>query len=76
MRFLVAATLTSLAAGCAATPPLPDTAMALAPTNAQAGLTDTHFHPVVNYTHREPVDPQNWRDLNRRLSPAEQGAGS
>ncbi|WP_280113336.1 hypothetical protein [Allomesorhizobium alhagi] len=41
------------------------------------GIRDVHYNPVVaDYHHREPVDPQNWRRLNERLSPANGGAGS
>lgn len=58
-------------AGCTAVPPpvLP----AFSPADPAYGITDTHYHPVVNYVHREPTDPQNWRKLNDDLG---KGAGS
>lgn len=62
-------------AGCAATTP-PDILPAYNPADPAMGIRDTHYHPVVDYDPRQPVDPQNWRDLNRRLSPAKDGAGS
>jgi hypothetical protein len=61
-------------AGCTSTPPdiLPDFNSA----DPAMGLRETHYPGVINYTHREPVDPQNWRRLNDSLSPAGSGAGS
>ncbi|EHH03672.1 hypothetical protein [Mesorhizobium amorphae] len=62
-------------AGCNAVPPeaaLP----AFSPADPAFGITNTHYHPVVNYVHREPTDPQDWRRLNDNLSPAGKGAGS
>jgi hypothetical protein len=61
-------------AGCTATPP--DILPAFNPSDPRMGLRDAHYRPVVNYTHREPVDPKNWRRLNDDLSPAKPGAGS
>jgi hypothetical protein len=57
--------------GCTAVPPpvLP----AFGPDDPAYGITDAHYHPVVNYVHREPTDPQNWRKLNDDLT---KGAGS
>ncbi|MGO4835522.1 hypothetical protein AB4144_25050 [Rhizobiaceae sp. 2RAB30] len=50
---------------------------AYSPANPAMGIRDTHHHPVVtDYTDRQPVDPQNWRDLNDRLAPKKEGAGS
>ena len=64
------------AAGCAATTP-PDVIPAFNPADPIMGIRDTGYRPVVtNYNHREPVDPENWRRLNQRVSPAEPGAGS
>jgi hypothetical protein len=61
-------------AGCAATPPnvLPD----FNPADPAMGLRETRYPGVINYTHREPVDPQNWRQQNDRLSPANPGGQS
>lgn len=64
------------AAGCAATTPL-DVIPAFNPADPIMGIRDAHYHPVVvDYHHRQPVDPENWRRLNDRLSPANRGAGS
>ncbi len=75
MNICVSAALgASLAlAGCTAVQPpvLP----AYGPADPAVGITDTHYHPVVDYVHREPTEPQNWRKLNDDLSPAK-GAGS
>ena len=63
-------------AGCAATTP-PDVLPDFNPADPVMGIRDTHYHRViVNYHHREPVDPQNWRRLNEERSPANPGAGS
>lgn len=63
-------------AACAGTPP-PDVLPALAAAEPGLGIRTTHYHPVVvDYTHRRPVEPQNWRRLNERLSPANPGSGS
>jgi hypothetical protein len=65
-----------LVAGCSATTP-PDFLPAFSPTDPVLGVRNAHYHPVVaDYSHREPVDPQNWRRLNQELSPANPGAGS
>jgi len=62
-------------AGCAGVPP--EAALPiLSPADPLTGVTDVHYHPVVNYVHREPTDPQNWRKLNDDLSPAGKGEGS
>jgi len=62
------------AAGCTATPPdiLPD----FNPADPVMGLRETRYPGVLDYTHREPVDPQNWRQQNDRLSPARPGEQS
>lgn len=63
-------------AGCAATTP-PDVLPAFNPADPIMGVRDTAYRPVVaNYNHREPVDPENWRRLNERVSPANPEAGS
>ncbi len=71
------AVLASLSvAGCTATTP-PDILTAYNPADPAIGIRDTHHHPVVvDFSRREPVDPQNWRKLNDDLSPARSGAGS
>ncbi len=76
MKLPAAAVLASLSlAGCAATPP--DTLPAFNPSDPALGIRDVHYHPVVaDYEHRVPVEPQNWRQQNERLSPANPGGGS
>ncbi|MDH4989151.1 hypothetical protein QEZ47_27320 [Aminobacter anthyllidis] len=64
-----------LVAGCAATNPpnvLPD----FNPADPVLGLRQTHYHSVIDYSHRDPVAPKKWRQLNDRLSPANKGAAS
>ncbi|HSM39457.1 MAG TPA: hypothetical protein VK862_01805, partial [Afifellaceae bacterium] len=42
----------------------PDAFPASSAIDPALGIWDTHYHPVVvNYTHREPVEPENWRRL-------------
>jgi hypothetical protein len=76
MKIASSAMLASLlVAGCAATTP-PDILPTFNPADPAMGVRDAHYHPVVVYNHREPVDPQNWRRLNEERSPANPGAGS
>lgn len=77
MKIASLAILASLfVAGCAATTP-PDILPAFNPADPVMGIRDAHYHPViVDYHHREPVDPQNWRRLNDERSPSKPGAGS
>ena len=77
MKIASSAMLASLlVAGCAATTP-PDVLPAFNPSDPVMGIRDTHYHPVLaDYHSREPVDPQNWRRLNDKLSPANNGAGA
>ncbi|TIR18471.1 MAG: hypothetical protein E5X64_21510 [Mesorhizobium sp.] len=77
MKIASSAMLASLlVAGCAATTP-PDILPAFNPADPAMGVRDAHYHPaVVDYRHREPVDPQNWRRLNEERSSANPGAGS
>lgn len=71
---LVAAILPLFLVACASTP-LPDVLPALGAADPMLGVTRAHYHSViVDYTHREPVEPENWRRLNERQSPS--GAGS
>jgi hypothetical protein len=64
-----------LVASCSATTP-PDVLPAFSPADPVLGLRETRHRPVVNYVHREPVGPENWRRLNDDLSPAKPGAES
>jgi hypothetical protein len=64
------------AAGCASSPP-PEVLPAFNPADPVMGLRDTHYRPVIiDYHHRDPVDPQNWRRQNEQLSPAQPGGDS
>lgn len=73
MKIVIPAALSaSLAvAGCTAVPPA--ATPAYNPADPALGVNDTHHHPVVNYTHREPAGPQGWRRLNDEISPAGTG---
>ncbi|MGI6856062.1 hypothetical protein [Mesorhizobium sp. 1B3] len=68
-------------AGCAASTP-PTLLPSYNPVDPAMGIHETGYRPIVVYTRREPVDPQDWRGLNDRLSPAsdnsttKNGAGS
>ncbi|PAQ09415.1 hypothetical protein CIT26_12770 [Mesorhizobium temperatum] len=77
MKIASSAMLASLlVAGCAATTP-PNILPAFNPADPAMGVRDVHYHPaVVDYRHREPVDPRNWRRLNEERSSAKPGAGS
>ncbi|AZO68357.1 MAG: hypothetical protein E5Y88_15555 [Mesorhizobium sp.] len=77
MKIASSAMLASLlVTGCAATTP-PDILPAFNPADPAMGVRDVHYHPVVvDYRHREPVDPRNWRRLNQERSPVNPGAGS
>jgi hypothetical protein len=77
MKIANLAILASLfVAGCASSS-LPDVLPQFSPADPDMGLRETHYHPaIVDYQHREPVDPQNWRKLNEDLSPAQPGGDS
>jgi hypothetical protein len=52
------------------TPPAQPLAL-LTPANAHVGIRNIHYHNVIgDYSHREPVDPKPWRELNDALPPA------
>ncbi|RUM95732.1 hypothetical protein EET67_21650 [Pseudaminobacter arsenicus] len=76
MKLASVAVLASLSvAGCTATNPpnvLPD----FNPADPIMGLREAHHHSVIDYRHREPTEPKNWRQLNDRLAPGNEGAGS
>lgn len=55
---------------------LPDMASLTAPADPTQSVRNTNPHGVVTeYTHREPVDPKPWRQLNDEQAP-NRGAGS
>ncbi len=70
---MLAASLT--VAGCAATTP-PTLLPSYNPVDPAMGIRETSHRPAVDYNKREPVDPQNWRGLNDKLSPAASNAGA
>jgi hypothetical protein len=78
MRLPVIAALLAplLAAGCAASAP-PDVLPAFNPADPAMGLRDARYSPVLGDFHtRRPTGPENWRRLNDKLSPANNGSGS
>lgn len=77
MKIASYAVLASLSVGgCAATTP-PDILPAFNPVDAAMGIRDTHHHPVViDYHHRDPVNPRGWRRPAGQTSPGESGAAS
>lgn len=71
--FLVAA-IPLFASGCAATLP-PEVIASGDLTATTASVRPIHYHnPVVDYTHRNPVDPKPWRNQNDAQAP--KGAAS
>ncbi|MDP2782333.1 hypothetical protein [Devosia sp.] len=73
LSFLVAA-VPLIAGGCAATLP-PEVIASGDLTATTATARPIHYHsPVVDYTHRIPVDPKPWRNQNDAQAP--QGAES
>lgn len=77
MKLPLLAVLAPLSLAACATKPPPDVLPAFSPADPALGIRGTHYHPViVDYTHREPVEPEDWRRLNERLSPANRGDGS
>ena len=67
---LAALTASLAAAGCSQTLPPPDQSAVLLSANPALGVRNIHHHPVVNYVHRTPAEPKNWRQSNDDLSPA------
>lgn len=63
-----------LSAGCAAT--LPPDALPISADSAVEIRPSSYSPVVVGYNHREPVDPESWRGINKRVSPAPPGGGS
>jgi hypothetical protein len=63
-----------LSAGCATS--LPPDAFTIAADPAIEVRPTTYSPVVVGYSHREPVDPESWRGVNKRVSPAPPGGGS
>lgn len=70
MKFLRLAALPLAAAACAPVAPLPDPAP-LARAAEPAHLAQGTFPPLLaGYTPRRASEPDAWRDLNDRQSPA------
>lgn len=77
MKLPLLAAVVPLSLAACATPLPPDVLPAFGIADPASQTRQTHYHPViVGYTHREPVEPEDWRRLNERLSPAERGNGS
>jgi hypothetical protein len=78
MRIPAIATLLAslLAGGCAASSP-PDLLPSFNPADPALGLRSARYAPVLgDFEPRRPTGPENWRDLNDRLSPANREPGS
>lgn len=66
-----------LLGACAAARPLEFAAAPADPGDPSKGVRPASYSPVLSgYQHRRPTGPDNWRELNDRLSPAGKGAGS
>ncbi|MEP3438928.1 MAG: hypothetical protein ABJN75_19430 [Hoeflea sp.] len=75
-RYLLAAGLPLVLAGCTAAGRPADIMSATSPADPGIGILNTHHHTVLNgYVHRVPVDPKPWRQLNDSQAPGA-GAGS
>lgn len=56
---------------------LPDTGPLSDPADPTLGIRAVHHRPAIaDYQHREPVEPENWRGLNERVTPRDRGSGS
>lgn len=74
-KLIFALLATTALAGCSsvgASSVFPPPPMSLVdPANPDIGIRDTHHHSVLgDYTHRVPLDPKPWRELNDALPPA------
>lgn len=82
MRILMFPALAAalLASACSSTPPdalVAFNPVAKDPSDPGYGIRRPSYSPVVaGYNHRRPTNPDNWREMNDRLSPANKGAGS
>jgi len=75
-RFFLAAAMPLALAGCAGANGPAEFMPVNSPVDSSAGIRNTHHHTVLNgYTHRVPVDPKPWRQLNDSQAP-DAGAGS
>ncbi|MBA3449142.1 MAG: hypothetical protein H0T56_16365 [Pseudaminobacter sp.] len=74
MKIASCAVLASLlVGGCVSTTP-PEIMPAFNPVDSAMGIRDTHHHPVViDYHHRDPVDPSGWRRPASQTSPTNSG---
>ncbi|WP_073015189.1 hypothetical protein [Roseibium suaedae] len=75
MIFRIFAALALVALGaCASADPLPSFASGPAPDDPSLGLGSASFAgSPVDYSHREPVDPRSWRQMNDEQAPASGG---
>ncbi|AXS42100.1 hypothetical protein D1F64_21475 [Breoghania sp. L-A4] len=76
MHRLLAAALLPLLFGACARSSLPDVASHPSPADARiADRAPTNAGVIAGYTHREPVSPRPWKQLNQEQAP-NGGAGS
>ena len=67
-RILSAAALPLLLGGCATTLP-PEVTAIRSPVDIVNARRLHHHSVITNYTHRDPVDPKPWRQLNDERAP-------
>jgi hypothetical protein len=69
IRVFPAVLLPLILGGCATTLP-PEVTAFRSPVDIANGVRKLHHHSVItSYTHREPVDPKPWRQLNDERAP-------
>lgn len=72
-RALLAALLPLGMAACKATS-LPEVLPLASPIDPVEVKRSTHYHsPIGDYSHRNPVDPEDWRKLNDGQVPGQGG---
>ncbi len=76
MKTAIISVLSALAlGGCAAATSPPDVLAGADPANPASGKRKTHYHSVIQgYSHRVPVEPENWE--NDPDPPAAKGKGA
>lgn len=77
LQTCVALTASLFLGACSTTLPPNPIAASADPADPDNGVHAATYSPVLGgYQHRSPTGPDNWRELNDRLSPAGKGAGS
>lgn len=67
-RLFLAAAIPLVASGCAST--LPEVVVTTDNPDSVVGVAPVAYqNPVGSYSHRMPVDPKPWRDLNDAQKP-------